>query len=158
METCDNATYLTESENGDVLNTAGGAIFSIGIPWLPETRPDIFQYTLSTLQYTHTDWGTENPVGDWQSWMGSDITALANSAGAILGISGKWALGLFFFLVYAFVGGAGLFIGKTTDGLILASPLLLLAMNWMIIPLALVATAIMLLVYKWVKAEWWEKT
>jgi len=158
METRDNDTYLTESEDGEVLNTAGGDKFTTGIPWLPETRPGIFQYTLSTLQYSQTDWGTETPVADWQSWMGPDITALFTSLGAIFGVSGKWALGLFFFLVYVILGGAGLFVGKTTDGLILASPLLLLSMNWMIIPLALFATGIMLLVYKWVKAEWWERT
>lgn len=157
IEERDGETYLTESENGDVLNTAGGSIFSAGIPWLPETRPDIFQYTLSTLQYTHTDWGTEDPEQDWQSWMGPVITDLANSAGAIFHISGKWALGLFLFLIYVVIGSAGLFVGKTTDGLILASPLILLSANWYIIPLALFATAIMLLVYKWVKAEIWER-
>lgn len=158
MEDRDGEDYLTESEGGDVLNTTGGAIFTIGIPYLPEKRPGIFQYTLSTLTYTETDWGTETPVGDWSSWMGPEITAVANSAGTMLHISGRWAIGLFFFFLYVIIGGATLFVGKTTEGLILASPLILLTMDWMIIPLALIAIAIMLLVYKWVKAEWWERT
>lgn len=152
--------YLTEAEDGDVLNTAGGAMFTKGIPWLPETRPDIFQYSLSTLEYTESDWTNayEESLGTWESWMGDTVTDLANKAGALVGLSGEWALGLFFFGVYIIIASIGMFAGRITEGLILAAPMILLAMNWKIIPMALVATFIMIWVYKWIKREYFEST
>jgi hypothetical protein len=160
MEDRDGVEYLTDGPEGEVLNTAGGAIFTIGIPWLPETRPGIFQYSLSTLTYTNESWANTYPnsLSDWSTWMGPEITDIANNAGDILHISGKWALGLFFFMFYLVVAGVGIFSGHITEGLVIASPLIILTMNWMIIPMALVATGIMLGVYKWLKGEWFERT
>lgn len=151
---------LTEAEDGDVLNTVGGAIFAKGIPWLPETRPDIFQYAISTLEYSENTWthAYEESLGTWESWMGATVTDLANKAGAIVGLSGEWALGGFFFLLYILIASIGMFAGRVTEGLVLAAPLILLAMNWLLIPMALVATFLMLWVYKWIKREYFEAT
>lgn len=151
---------LTEAEDGDVLNTTGGAIFAKGIPWLPETRPDIFQYAISTLEYSENTWthAYEESLGTWESWMGATVTDLANKAGAIVGLSGEWALGLFFFALYILIASIGMFAGRVTEGLVLAAPLILLAMNWLLIPMALVATFLMLWVYKWIKREYFEAT
>ncbi len=159
MEDHDGVEYLTDGPDGDVLNTAGGAIFAKGIPYLPETRPGIFQYSLSTLEYTETDWTESYPnsLDTWSSWMGPDITSLANDLGDILHVSGKWALGLVLFMFYLVISGIGIFGGHITEGLVLASPMLLLAMNWMIIPMALVASGLMIMVYKWIKGEIFER-
>lgn len=111
-----------DPKKGDVLNGVGGPLFDRGIPYLYETRPDLFQVSPHTLGgYPFGD-PNIGMGGDWEATMGPDFVASMGQAGGVIGFTAKeaasaLAVGVFLVLalVCAYVGMAGM-------GLVLASP------------------------------------
>lgn len=112
----------SDPARGAVLNGEGGPLFDRGIPYLYETRPDLFQvapHALGGYPFGDPNIGMG---GDWETTMGSDFTTSMGQAGGIVGLTAKemaTALAIAVFLTLALVCSI---VGSAGMGLVLASP------------------------------------
>jgi len=158
-ESGDELTSYT-AVKGEVLNENGGVIFTIGIPGLPEIRPNIFQYIIHTIDYVETDFDYlyQEELSDWEATLGETLSGYINEGAGALGVSGRMLGGIGVFAIYAlaFVIGASKFHGLA--GAVIASPILLIG-TWVgLIPLAYVGIGVILIAVVAIKDAWWSRT
>lgn len=154
----DGKDYTVTTSQGKLLNAEGGILFAAGIPYLPEERPGIFQYVTQSLEYSEATYNNSyiNTLPDFDAAVGPDVAAINAQFATWTGMSSTSMAGFGFFLLFIFC--VVLLKGQYTAGLVLAIPILLLAANIKAIAWGILAVAAIVLIYKWLKAEWLERT
>lgn len=80
----------TVTDKGEVLNSAGRAIFTLGIYALADERTDIFEYVLHQTEYEENEYaGTLQATTDWRTKVGATVGTWLTSGGMLLGITGQ---------------------------------------------------------------------
>ena len=116
---------IIDSDKGEILNTAGKAMFALGIPNIKEIRPGLVDWAIRTSEYeenTYTD--ALQTATDWETNIGADMVAKLETGGAILGVSGQdfgaALLTIGILVVMAFLASKGMIgIGMLVSYLIL---------------------------------------
>lgn len=160
MEAEDSATYIINvMEHGDVLNVAGGTLFTAGIPYLDKVIPDLFYVTTEDIGSWNESLGPgtyEQSLDNWQALVGPELTADFNNAGSFVGLSGRYIGGLFVFITFLILAGLAVSTGHFTAGLSLSSVVLIGGVLMGLIPMGALFVAIALLVVLFIKNFWWQ--
>jgi len=154
--------YTTKiSGVGRVLTGDGGAIFTNGIAYIENVRPDMFAYVKTQPTFTK---GVANPVFDtaftWQTMVGTKIAADATTFGTLVGVDGQTFLALLFIiliifaLVFVFFNSQG---AETPQVLLLCIPILLYANYLRVIPIQVTTVLGAILALLFVRAMWWTR-
>lgn len=158
-------TYFTNySASGTVLNLEGGVLFELGIPYLSSVRPNIFEYVVSSPEWTEQEfsWAYQESI-DWEEQFGEQISStLTNFSTSWLGgdedSGGRVLGGVLCFLVYGILAMLGVAKGHTTAGLVLAYPILI-AGAWLgVIPLVVLGVVGLAAALMLVKGMFWSST
>lgn len=117
-------TYI--AEKGEVLNTTGGTIFSSGINGLSTERPDIFQVSRASTQYTPniTTQTYRQAVSDWETNWGADGVIMLDRIGNIIGVDGNFIASIFFVVIAGALALLAFPAGHSTAANILCLPAL----------------------------------
>ena len=126
--------------HGEVLTSDGAAIFTIGIPYLPQLVPDVFEYVTRIPGGGDETW-TEAGVNDPETMLGTDLMTALDDFGGQVNLGGHTLAAFAMFAVYA---GIGYFVYRTsnnaTAAILVPSPLLIVAGYFGIVHLAIIAT------------------
>lgn len=156
----DFTTFIVGEAGQEVLDTEGGVIFALGIPGLPQIRPNLYELTSGIGGYDPEDW-THAFVAEttWQDQVGTLPAAGLTAAGTLFGVDGK-AIGAFFLLACWLTIGI-MVVGKGGDSviaIILAVPFVLLGTWLRLIDVAIMGVTagvvILMLMYRF----WWSRT
>lgn len=152
-------TYITDV--GEVLTSEGGALFTNGISYIAQVRPDMFAYVKTQPEFVK---GVANPVFDtaftWDTMVGTKVAADATTFGTLLGVGGDTFLALLFILliifalVFVFFNSQG---AETPQVLLLCIPLLLFANYLRVIPIQVTTVLGAILALLFVRAMWWTR-
>ena len=126
MESYYDVAFTTFVSEGEVLNTEGGVLFNYGIPLLSEVRDNIFASPMAGTVY---DSGTvtEGWSGtSWETQVGTDMAAFANSAGTLFGMTGQRFAGVMIIIIYVILAVFLLPRGHSAAGMVAGAPLILL--------------------------------
>jgi hypothetical protein len=149
-------TYI--AERGEVLNSTGSGVFSLGIAGLSQVRPAIFQ--TYTVPSTYTP-GTITQAGRlaipaWQTNVGPDATIMLTRLGNIVGIGGD-IIAVIAFLIMMFVLMALAFpAGNTTAAMVLSLPMLAGAI-WFGMDLLYIGMLALVAAFLFIKNFWLDK-
>jgi hypothetical protein len=144
---------------GTVLNEVGGVTFIIGIPELEVVRPDLFQEvsrSVSHIDATLTD--AFSASGTWEAMVGSDLEAVADDASTIFGLEPNTLIGIGLLIGYIGIGVCLLPVGYATPGLMLAFPVVIMAVIMFLIDISIIATIVAVIALLAVWAFWWTRT
>ena len=146
---------------GEILSTAGGSDFVIGIPNIMAIRPNLFETVVTQPDYdTGTATNAYDALHTWQEQVGTVIAGDAAVFGTVLGVSAKQFLQLGIWIFYIF---AMLFIFASAKGaeaifvMILCVPVLLAGMHFRLIEAYIVGVMAALAVLLFVVKMWFTK-
>jgi hypothetical protein len=149
-------TYI--AERGEVLNSTGSGVFSLGIAGLSLVRPAIFQTYTTPSVYTP---GTITQSGRtsipaWQTNVGPDATVMLTRVGNIVGIGGD-IIAVIAFLIMMFILMALAFpAGNTTAAMVLSLPMLGAAI-WFGMDLLYIGMLALVAAFLFIKNFWIDK-
>lgn len=113
---------------GEVLNAAGGTIFTAGINGLPTVRPEIYQISTSPTGYTPAPTAqTYRQSFNWQAAWGPEGTVMLTRIANVFGVDGSFIGGMFFIIMLFALALLAFPAGHTTAANILSIPCLGLA-------------------------------
>jgi hypothetical protein len=158
-ETLPYTTYITDIK-GKVLTSEGGAVFTNGIAYIEQVRPDMFAYVKTQPEFEK---GVANPVFDtaftWATMVGTKIAADATTFGGLFGMGGDTFLAMLFMLLiafallYVFFNAQG---AETPQILLICIPILLFANYLRVIPIQVTTVLGAILALLFVRAMWWK--
>lgn len=154
-------TYVASTAvQGLVLNEEVMAAFVIGIPYLDEIRPGLFQVTTSTVTYTEDDHGDSYIAGldDWSVAVGPYIAGMLNDSGGIVNLTGDQAGRVTLLGAYAALAAVAIPVGGGPAGLIFGLPLVFLGVYLRLVDVALLGVGIFVATFLWVWHFWWRST
>lgn len=162
MQVYDGATYITvDQDYGEILNYAGGTIFNVGIPYLSTYRPNLFQFTIQTINVPYnnaTNHSYATSLDDWQTAIGPELSTALTDTGGIFGISGRTVGGLLIFIAFATLSSMGVAMGHYVAGTIFASLMIMAGIIIGLIPIVIILVATMLLVLVFIRGWWFSST
>ncbi|GAG79223.1 unnamed protein product, partial [marine sediment metagenome] len=161
MGSYDNTTYVTTTtEKGLVLNEEGGVIFIVGIPYLDQVRPGIFQVVVSGIPHEEKEatWAFWSTLPSWDEAVGSELAGIFNSTGDLINVDGKTIGMLGIFIMWAAVATTAFAVGHGTAGMALSLPILALGTYYDFIPFAVMGVGIAVVVVLVVRELFWSKT
>ena len=146
---------LTETiaDKGEVLNAMGHIWFSIGIPYLNEIRPELFEQVSQKPPYEEEDYTHElQGETDWEERVGTQIAATLTSAGDLIGLDGDEFGGVITFIAFILVVSLLTLGGHLVIGLGVGYPILLAGawfglLSWVIVGV-ITFLAVAIFVYK----------
>ena len=145
----DNETeYITQSEGIFRLNTEGGTIFEQGIPGLvARLGGDLFLSFEETNLPDETDFNQALQTSlDWETELGTDISATLTDLGTPLSLDGKTMGFIGIMLLYVVVVVVAVPTGHTAAGLIGGSGLLLWGMSLGVVDVVWIGIAALVMV------------
>jgi len=162
MENWYNVTFLVPSATAttEVLNEEGGVMFAVGIPYLEQARPNIFQISTYTPGWEDKEWTEAYPesLPGWEVAVGANFAGIFNDLGDTMGIDGQWVGAILLFVVYFALAIGVLGMGHGLAGLVLASPLLMAGFYFKLIPFAVLGVIIAIAALMLVRQFWWKTT
>lgn len=114
---------------GEVLNAAGGTIFSAGINGLAIVRPNIFQIATGAISHTETTTSQSyrETLSDWQTAWGEDGALMLTRIGDVIDVDGGDVGGMIFIIMMLALALLAFPAGHTTAANVLSIPCLGLA-------------------------------
>lgn len=161
MGQADDTSYLTSiTDYGLVLNDAGGAYVSDGIPGITQVRPNLFTSSASKPKFTQ---GTPNPAFDnyviWSNEVGPEVAADAGVFGNLFSVTGQVMVGWIFIAVMLFIVFIGVSNGGKALGIILLNIPLLMAANYLrCISIQYTAIMAFIMAYLFIRQFYWKTT
>ncbi len=143
------------ADQGEVLNSYGHALFSIGIPQLNVVRPELFELVGRQPEYTEEDFtGDLQGEIDWEVRLGPQIAKVLTDWGDLIGVDGDFMGGILTFIVFITVVGILSLTGHIGIGLALGYPVLLTGawfgvVSWVIIGVITFLMAIIFIYKIW---------
>lgn len=143
------------ADRGEVLNAAGHVMFSIGIPYLNEVRPGLFEMAVIEPPYEEEEYTHElEGEADWEVRLGPQIAEVLTDGGNLVGVDGDTFGGFLVFLGFIGVVAGLSLVGHLVVGLSIGYPILLAGawfglVSWVIVGVITFLAAVIFIYKVW---------